>query len=192
MRTKIIHIMGASGAGVSTLGKALAHKFGYMQLDTDDYFWLPTNPKFTNKRSKEQRIDLMRRDLENIDRAIISGTFCGWGNVFIPDFELVIVVETPAKVRLARLKDREARKFGDRIQSGGDMHQSHTEFLEWAAGYDAGGPDTRSRQQTLKWLKMMPCPIITVDGTLPPETHFEPVRQKILDCELKFGHLDLF
>lgn len=183
--------MGASGAGVSTLGKAVAMEFGYTQLDSDDYFWLPTDPKYTDKRTKEQRIDLMRRDLENTDRAVISGTFCGWGNVFIPNFELVILVDTPTEVRIARLKARETEQFGDRILPGGDMHQNHLEFISWARQYDTGGTDMRSRQQAARWLKMMPCLVVTVDGTLSPATHFELIRQKLLERELKFGHLDM-
>lgn len=44
---KIIHILGASGAGTSTLGQALEQTYGFKWLDTDDYFWMPTNPPFT-------------------------------------------------------------------------------------------------------------------------------------------------
>lgn len=192
MQTKIIHILGASGAGVTTLGRAVALEFGYTQFDSDNYFWQPTNPKFTDKRPKEQRIDLMRQDLENVDRAVISGTFCNWGNVFIPYFELVINVETPTSIRLERLKAREHDQFSDRIKPGGDMHQSHLDFLTWAAQYDDGGLDMRSKAQAQKWLKMMPCPVLTLDGTQPPENHFEIIRQKLLERELKFGELDLF
>ena len=36
--------MGASGAGVSTLGRALAGALALPHHDTDDYFWLPTIP----------------------------------------------------------------------------------------------------------------------------------------------------
>lgn len=35
-------------------------------MDTDDYFWMPTEPKFTLKRPREERIELMKRDIERL------------------------------------------------------------------------------------------------------------------------------
>lgn len=49
---KRIHILGASGVGTSTLGKALADKLNYCHLDTDDYYWLPQNIHL-HKQEKE-------------------------------------------------------------------------------------------------------------------------------------------
>ena len=48
--TAHIHITGASGAGVTTLGAALAERLGGAQFDVDDFFWMPTVPPFTDKR----------------------------------------------------------------------------------------------------------------------------------------------
>lgn len=59
----LIHIYGASGSGTSTLGRYLAEQFQYAFLDSDDYFWLPTDPKFTTKRPIEQRVPLIRQDI---------------------------------------------------------------------------------------------------------------------------------
>jgi adenylate kinase family enzyme len=33
-----VHILGASGSGTTTLGMALSARFGYAQLDTDDFY----------------------------------------------------------------------------------------------------------------------------------------------------------
>jgi len=41
---KVIHILGASESGTTTLGRALKEKYEYAHFDTDDYFWIPTNP----------------------------------------------------------------------------------------------------------------------------------------------------
>lgn len=38
MKYNIIHIVGASGAGTTTLGRALEREYGYKWLDTDGYF----------------------------------------------------------------------------------------------------------------------------------------------------------
>lgn len=52
----LIHIYGAFGSETSTLGWYLAERFGFASFDSDDCFWLPTNPKFTAKRPIEQRV----------------------------------------------------------------------------------------------------------------------------------------
>jgi hypothetical protein len=50
-----IHILAASGAGTSTLGAALAARFGAVHLDTDDYFWEPTVLPFQRPRARQER-----------------------------------------------------------------------------------------------------------------------------------------
>jgi adenylate kinase family enzyme len=35
---KRIHLIGASGSGTTTLGRALAQRLGYPHFDTDHYF----------------------------------------------------------------------------------------------------------------------------------------------------------
>lgn len=49
MDRSVIHIYGASGSGTSTLGRLISEQLGYTFMDTDDYFWLPTNPKYIKK-----------------------------------------------------------------------------------------------------------------------------------------------
>ena len=73
----VIHIFGASGSGTSSLGYALQENCNYMHLDTDHYFWLPTNPPFVEKRSTEERLNLMREDIGKSPRIVISGSLCG-------------------------------------------------------------------------------------------------------------------
>lgn len=53
----VIHIYGASGSGTSTLGRKISEELGYKFMDTDDYFWLPTNPKYITKRIKQRERD---------------------------------------------------------------------------------------------------------------------------------------
>lgn len=57
----VIHICGASGLGTSTLGRKISEDLGYKFMDTNNYFWLPANPQYTTKRSKEERIALMKK-----------------------------------------------------------------------------------------------------------------------------------
>lgn len=161
----IIHIFGASGAGTSTLGRALAADMGLNHMDTDDYFWLPTDPKFTTKRLVSERLSLMQADIDAADKGVvISGSLTGWGDVLIPQFTHVIRVVTATETRIERLRKREYAHFGERIREGGDMYQNHLEFLDWAAQYDTGDVTMRSKACHDAWEKLLPCPITTVDG----------------------------
>jgi hypothetical protein len=54
-----IHVMGASGSGATSLGRALSEKLDIADLDTDDFFWLPTDPPFTTPRDADERIRLL-------------------------------------------------------------------------------------------------------------------------------------
>lgn len=74
----IIHIFGASGSGTSTLGKKICDEFGFTFMDTDDYFWLPTEIKYTQKRPREERIEMMKKDIENSKNVVISGSLTDW------------------------------------------------------------------------------------------------------------------
>ncbi|ASR09775.1 hypothetical protein CHY08_18390 [Rhizobium leguminosarum bv. viciae] len=58
-----IHVMGASGSGTTSLGRALAERLDIAHLDTDDFFWMPTDPPFTTPRDADERIRLHLDDL---------------------------------------------------------------------------------------------------------------------------------
>ena len=132
----IIHIVGASGAGTTTLGQALEREYGYKWLDTDGFFWEQTAPPFVKSLPHEERVKLMSAAIQEHEKCVISGSLFGWGNVFIPKFDLVIFINTPTDIRIKRLKKRESERFGSRICKGGDMYDNHIEFKKWAKGYD--------------------------------------------------------
>ena len=46
-----IHILGASGSGTTTLGRALAERLQCPHFDADDYFWVPTDPPLPTSES---------------------------------------------------------------------------------------------------------------------------------------------
>ncbi|ETX02276.1 MAG: hypothetical protein ETSY1_04195, partial [Candidatus Entotheonella factor] len=87
-KTKRIHLLGASGSGTTTLGRALVERLNCPHFDTDDYFWLPTDPPFTHKRDTPWRQQRLMDDLTTHDAWVLSGSLCGWGDVAIPLFEL--------------------------------------------------------------------------------------------------------
>ena len=173
---QVIHIYGASGSGTSTLGKYICEKSGYFFMDTDDYFWEPTNPPYTVKRCLSSRMKLMREDIQRHDHVVISGSLVDWGDEFIPLFTLAIRVETDTDIRLQRLNRREREKFGSRIDFGGDMYENHLEFIKWAASYDHGGMDMRSKAKHKKKKKKLICPLLFVDGNMPVSENYEIIQ----------------
>ncbi len=58
-----IHLLGPSGSGTSTLGKALGDRLGRPWFDSDDFFWIPTDPPFTTKRPADERGRLLAATL---------------------------------------------------------------------------------------------------------------------------------
>jgi adenylate kinase family enzyme len=60
MKSRRIHITGASGSGVTSLGRALADALALPHHDTDDYLWQPTIPPYRKLRDVPDRLRLMR------------------------------------------------------------------------------------------------------------------------------------
>ena len=133
MKSRRIHLMGASGSGVTTLGRALAGRLALPHHDTDDYFWLPTVPPYRTTRPAADRLRLMREIvLPRLDW-VLRGTVTGWGDELIPLFDLVIYVTTSRELRLQRLQAREAAHFGaDAVVVGGWRHDETKAFVDEA------------------------------------------------------------
>lgn len=165
MEYQRIHITGASGSGTTTLGKALAKKMGVPLFDTDDYFWSPSKPPFQKKREKKKRQKLLMADLKKRQKWILSGSLCGWGDITIPLFDLVIFLWVPTEVRIERLKKREIERFGeDALFPSGEMYENHRDFIAWASQYDEGGTFMRSLALHNQWLQDLDCPVIRFEG----------------------------
>ena len=163
-----IHIVGASGSGTTALAAAIAARHGHRHLDTDDFYWLPTDTPYREKRPRGSRLALLRDALAASPRWVLSGSLCGWGDPLIPEFELVVFLVVPSDVRLTRLRAREIARYGrDAIAPGGSRHQAYVEFLDWCAGYDGGGLDMRSRALHEAWLAALPGPVLRLEGDRP-------------------------
>ena len=161
-----LHILGASGSGTTTLGRTLWARHGWTHVDTDDVFWLPSDPPYVDIRPREERVALMRSLLDARPSWIVSGSMCGWCDPFIPRFDLVVFLTGPTDERLRRLTIREAGRYGPGgIAPGGKMHDAFVEFMAWTAQYDDGDPTMRSRALHEQWLAALPCPVLRLDGT---------------------------
>lgn len=176
---EIIHIYGASGSGTSTLGKKICKELGYKFMDTDDYFWIPTNPQYNKKRKKEERLTLIRDGIERAGNVVISGSLVGWGDELIPLFTMAIRLVTDTDTRILRIKKREKQKFGNRIEPGGDMYQHHADFLEWARLYDTGKLNMRSKREHDDWQKLLKCKQIILNGADDIDLNFRIIQEQL-------------
>ncbi|HLL30252.1 MAG TPA: AAA family ATPase [Allosphingosinicella sp.] len=169
MRNKLsrVGITGASGCGVTTLGAALAARLGAVHIDSDDHFWVATDPPYRVKREVPDRLAGIRAEQARTGRWVLSGTLDGWAESVSRDAQLIVFLEVPAEVRVERLRSRERVRFGDALLPGGAMHEHHREFIEWAAAYDSGTLPGRNRPRHEAWLAALGNPVLRLDGTRP-------------------------
>lgn len=183
MMKNVIHIFGASGSGTTTLAKKISRELNFFFMDTDDYYWMPTEIPFTVKRPAEDRLALMKKDIVEHENVVLSGSLTEWGDALIPYFTLAVRVVTDTGTRVRRLAEREYSRFGDRIREGGDMYEAHLEFLAWAARYDEGDAQMRSRTHHDMWQKRLLCPILKVDGAEDLNENFRRVKKALYEGE---------
>ena len=81
-----VHVVGASGSGTTTLGRALAGRLAVPHHDTDDFFWLPSEPQFQHLRERGERQAMLGAALARTPGWVLSGSLCGWGDQFITLF----------------------------------------------------------------------------------------------------------
>ncbi len=168
MRFSRIHILGASGAGTTTLGAALAAHLGYSHFDADDYFWAPTVPPFQVKIARDERLRTILEDLSNVSKSVLSGAVSDWGASLEDSFDLIIFLRIPPAVRLARLRAREITRHGAVSE----------EFIAWAAQYDHGDLSVRSRLLQETWLSRRRCEILRLEEDMSVEDRLRAVLQK--------------
>lgn len=169
-----IHLLGASGSGTTTLGRALAERLGCPHVDTDQQYWMPTSPPFREARVLAERQAMLGDALAQSESWVLSGSLCGWGDMFIPLFDVVVFLWVPPKTRLARLLARERGRYGEAaISPGGALHDDHLKFMAWTAGYDDGDLTMRSRRLHEDWPQRFPCPVVRLEGqeTLEERLH---------------------
>lgn len=179
MKSCRIHITGASGAGVTSLGRALADSLAMPHHDTDDYLWRPTIPPYRETREAGERLKLMREMFLPRADWVLSGSLNGWGDALIPDFDRVVFLVTPRDIRVQRLRAREATRFGTvAVAPGGWRHEETEEFIEWASGYEEGKV-SRNLATHQAWLKQLPCPVLRLDGSRPSPELVGEVRRAL-------------
>ena len=161
-----ILVMGASGSGTSTVARALSIELGYVHIESDDLFWIPTDPPYTDYNDIATLELLVDEKLMSAASWVLSGSPCGWADNIIPTLDLVVFLVVPTDIRIARIRKREAERFGSRISIGGDMYHSHQQFIDWTGDYDKGNITGRNKPYHELWLKSVSCPVVRFEGEI--------------------------
>ncbi len=176
----LIHIFGASGSGTTTLGRALAQHLCYAHMDSDDYYWLPVEPAYSQKRDIPERLRLMRANIDAALRGVVlSGSLVDWGDPLMERFTLVVRLVTDTDVRVKRLRAREYARFGDSVLPGGSRYEEHEAFVAWAARYDEGDIHMRSRANHDAWQRKLVCPLLVLNGAVAVEDNIAAVLRAL-------------
>ena len=154
----------------------MSARFGYTHLDTDSFFWIATDPPYEKIRPILDRQRMLADALDASPRWVLSGSLSGWGDIFIPRFDLAIFLLIPPEIRMTRIMERERKRYGDKIAPGGTQHTQSQEFLVWAAKYDSGGESVRSLRVHEKWMTTLPCRCIRLEGDLSTEARLARLR----------------
>ena len=172
-----IMILGASGAGKTTLGRIVARKLGFVFLDIDDFIWhKDTELPFTVLYTREEKISRLMAAVKEAENFVMAGSMSSFHEYFDHFFRLAVFLDVDETIRVARAHEREIREFGSRVLPGGDMYQAHQDFLRDVAGYEDGtGSSTRQQHET--WMEQMICPVLRLDGTVPPEKNAEIIAE---------------
>lgn len=162
-------VTGAAGSGTSTLAAALAASEHCLAVEADDLYWLPTDPPYHAKRDPAERDALLRTRLQTLPQVVVAGSVVGWGADAL--FDRVVFLYVDAATRIARLRQREIRRFG----------AADPAFLAWAAQYDEGPREGRSLARHEAWLQTLPCPVLRLPGAQPVQDLVVAVRRFLLD-----------
>lgn len=172
-----LHVMGASGSGVSTLGTVLAEHLNIPYFDSDQYFWVKTNPPFTIRCEPELRNELILSDTRNHENWVLGGSLLKW-NLEL-EFDLIVFLYTPHEIRMERLRKREHSRYGDVIFTDANRNQQYQDFIAWAEGYDDNSTQGRNLMAHESWLKTQECPVLELRGNLTVNERLQSVLNRL-------------
>ncbi len=130
-----ILISGGPGSGCTSTASVVGAALNLSVFDSDSFFHKPTHPPFQEQYSPSERRERLISVLADRAAWIVSGSIATWE---LLDFSFThgLFLDIRQEERLRRLELRQQAQFGLRIESGGDMADEHTSFMEWASGYE--------------------------------------------------------
>lgn len=186
-----ILIFGASGSGATSLASKLSERMRIPHFDTDDYFWLPSNPPYRTFREPAERDRLIESDLADAGQWVLSGSIWSWGNSLVKELDLAIYLHALKEVRLTRILERDQRNYGSAIEPGGSMYTQYCRFIKWASMYDdeGGGVNIRSHQKHELWMSKLPCSVLKLETNVPIDDLVDKIFSRTLSVDDGHGKM---
>ena len=148
-----IAIVGLNGSGKSTLGHALAKELNYCEIDVEDYYfpeqqesrkaaldgqygvncdYLGDMP-YSVPRTKEDAEECIAKEISKHPKYILTGVTLNWNEEILSTIKYVFWLKTNADERVRRVKEREEKRWGNRVAEGGDMFEQQLLFRDQIA-----------------------------------------------------------
>jgi shikimate kinase len=186
-----IAIVGLNGSGKSTLGHALAKELNYYEIDVEDYYFPEQkesrraaldgvyggnldylgNMPYSVSRTKEEVEEGIAKDIAAHPRYILTGVTINWSEEILSTIKKVFWLKTGTDERVRRVKDREEKRWGDRVAEGGDMYEQQKSFRELIAGL--------TNEKVKDSVSKISCEVIELDGTLSIQRNVEIIKKWI-------------
>jgi adenylate kinase family enzyme len=165
-----LHVLGASGSGVTTLGKALADRLNIPYFDADEFYWEKSYPPFTVKRNQGERNLKLETQLNESKDCVLGGSVMNWDDALFSKFDLIIFLYIPKEIRIHRLRKRELERHGEVIYQDAEWNKRFEDFISWAADYDDNsGIAKRTLVAHEAWMEKSGSQIIKIFGDLTTE-----------------------
>ena len=152
-----IILFGANGSGKTTIGRELAQMLGCKFMDIEDYHFLPSDVPYTKFRSREDCIALMLSDIRKYENFVLTAVTGDFGDELAKYYALAVHLSAPEGLRMDRIDKRARDQHHERVLEGGDMHESHKQFMDFAKN--------RPLSKIDDWEKSLQCPVVHMEGT---------------------------
>lgn len=168
-----ILVFGPNGSGKTTLGRELARILQFAHMDIEDYHFLPSEIPYTAVRPREECLRLLLDDIKKRRAFVLSAVTGEFGEEIPRYYELAVFISAPKALRMERIENRAKNQHGARVRHGGDMHEQHTQFTDFAANRDLSKIE--------RYAHTLTCPVIHVDGTVDWRQNAKELAERFYD-----------
>lgn len=129
-----VAIVGAGGAGKSTLARALGERTGLPVVHLDEHYWQPgwVEPPRDEWRARQA-------ELCAGDRWIMDGNYGGTIDLRLDRADTLVFLDLPRRVTVPGVLRRWAGNRGRSVQAPGCPERADAAFLRWVWDYPTGG-----------------------------------------------------
>ena len=184
-----IALVGLNGSGKSTLGHALAKELCYFEIDVEDYYFPEQSESrqaalegkydiecsylgeipYSEARDKKEVNQAIARTIASHEKYILCGVTLNWSEEILSTIKKVFWLKVNSDERVMRVRNREEKRWGERVLAGGDMYEQQDSFRNLIGGL--------SEQKVLDSLRNLSCEVVELDGTLPVSTNVQVIKE---------------